>query len=67
MCLCPTEVANAGSSCFLPEGQIRDLGETALKSEVIRFTLLHGAECSLMIVLETHITNLDHFKEEDKY
>ena len=62
-CLCSTQVADAGSSCLLLQGQIRELEETALKSEVICFILLYAAESSWIIVLETQVINLDHFEK----
>lgn len=51
----------AAASYF--RGNSRELEETALKSEVICFILLYAAESSLMIVLETQVINLDHFKK----
>lgn len=55
------QVADIGRSCLLPQGQIRELEETALKSEV----LPSGVGSSLIIVLEIQETNLDHFLKEN--
>lgn len=55
--------ADVGRSCLLPQGQIRELEETALKSEV----LPSGVGSSFIIILEIQETNLDHFLKENDY